>query len=43
MDMLAVDLSDLPEARVGDPVELWGAGLSVDEVAQPAAPLATSF
>ncbi|MDF5872508.1 alanine racemase C-terminal domain-containing protein [Pseudomonas aeruginosa] len=34
MDMLAVDLSDLPEARVGDPVELWGAGLSVDEVAQ---------
>lgn len=34
MDMLAVDLSDLPEARVGDPVELWGAGLSVDEVAR---------
>ncbi|MBF3245609.1 alanine racemase, partial [Pseudomonas aeruginosa] len=29
-----VDLSDLPEARVGDPVELWGAGLSVDEVAR---------
>ncbi|BAU76871.1 alanine racemase [Metapseudomonas furukawaii] len=33
MDMLAVDLSDLPEARVGDSVELWGAGLSVDELA----------
>ncbi len=34
MDMLAVDLSDLPDARVGDPVELWGAQLPVDELAQ---------
>ncbi|WP_044870782.1 alanine racemase [Pseudomonas sp. LFM046] len=34
MDMLAVDLSDMPEARVGDPVELWGAQLPVDELAQ---------
>ena len=34
MDMLAVDLSELPEARPGDPVELWGAGLPVDEVAR---------
>lgn len=33
MDMLAVDLGSLPEARVGDPVELWGALVSVDEVA----------
>ncbi|MDH4559305.1 alanine racemase [Pseudomonas sp. BN417] len=34
MDMLAVDLSDMPQARVGDPVELWGAQLPVDELAQ---------
>lgn len=33
MDMLAVDLTDLPEAREGDAVELWGAQLPVDEVA----------
>ncbi|MCH8499175.1 MAG: alanine racemase [Marinobacter sp.] len=33
MDMLAVDLSHLPQAEVGDRVELWGANVSVDEVA----------
>ncbi|WP_415755348.1 alanine racemase C-terminal domain-containing protein, partial [Pseudomonas citronellolis] len=33
MDMLAVDLTDLPEATVGAPVELWGTQLPVDEVA----------
>jgi alanine racemase len=36
MDMLAVDLSDLPAARLGDEVQLWGAQLPVDEVAQAA-------
>jgi len=36
MDMLCVDLSDLPAARVGDAVQLWGAQLPVDEVAQAA-------
>lgn len=36
MDMLAVDLSDLPQAQIGDAVELWGAQLPVDEVAQAA-------
>ncbi|MBM7061244.1 alanine racemase [Pseudomonas sp. UL073] len=36
MDMLSVDLSDLPQAQVGDAVELWGAQLAVDEVAQAA-------
>lgn len=36
MDMLSVDLTDLPEAAVGDAVELWGANLPVDEVAQAA-------
>ncbi|GAB3378126.1 hypothetical protein GCM10027514_15970 [Azotobacter armeniacus] len=34
MDVLTVDLGELPEARVGDAVELWGAGLPVDEVAR---------
>lgn len=33
MDMLAVDLSEAPEAREGDKVELWGGTVSVDEVA----------
>jgi alanine racemase len=33
MDMLTVDLSALPGAAVGSPVELWGAQVPVDEVA----------
>lgn len=33
MDMLAVDVTDLPQAGVDSPVELWGAQLPVDEVA----------
>ena len=33
MDMLAVDLGNAPQAREGDMVELWGASVSVDEVA----------
>ncbi|MBC9249201.1 alanine racemase [Pseudomonas alcaligenes] len=36
MDMLAVDLTNLPAAQVGDTVELWGAQLPVDEVARAA-------
>ena len=37
MDMLAVDLTDLPDAGVGMPVTLWGeGGPSVDEVAKAA-------
>jgi alanine racemase len=36
MDMLEVDLSDVPEAGVGTPVTLWGEGLSCDEVAAAA-------
>jgi alanine racemase len=36
MDMLTVDLTDLPEAEVGDAVTLWGEGLPVDEIAQQA-------
>lgn len=34
MDMLAVDLQSMPEARVGDPVILWGDGLPVERVAR---------
>ncbi len=33
MDMLCVDLTGVPAARVGSPVVLWGTGLSADEVA----------
>jgi alanine racemase len=33
MDMLAVDLAGQPEAKVGDPVTLWGEGLPVETVA----------
>ncbi len=36
MDMITVDLRDQSDAKVGDPVVLWGEGLSVDEVAQQA-------
>lgn len=36
MDMLTVDLTDLPEAKIGDAVELWGVNLPVDEVAEAA-------
>jgi alanine racemase len=36
MDMLCVDLSDIPEARVGTGVVLWGEGLPVEEVARAA-------
>ncbi|WP_241644925.1 alanine racemase [Rosenbergiella metrosideri] len=36
MDMLMVDLTDCPEAAIGSPVELWGARLPVDTIAQAA-------
>jgi alanine racemase len=36
MDLLTVDLTDVPEARVGSPVVLWGEGLPVDDVASAA-------
>ena len=36
MDMLVVDISDIPEAYIGTPVTLWGEGLSADEVAKAA-------
>lgn len=36
MDMLTVDLTDVPQAAVGSPVVLWGEGLPVDDVAAAA-------
>jgi alanine racemase len=36
MDLITIDLSDAPEARVGDPVVLWGDGLSVERLARAA-------
>jgi alanine racemase len=36
MDMLTVDLTEVPQARLGDPVELWGARVSANAVAAAA-------
>ena len=40
MDMLTVDLTDLPQAGIGSTVRLWGEGLSADEVAAHAGTIA---
>ena len=34
MDMLTIDLRDCKQAKVGDPVILWGEGLPIEEIAQ---------
>lgn len=34
MDMMTIDLTDIPEAKVGDRVELFGTSLPVEEVAR---------
>jgi alanine racemase len=34
MDMITVDLRNLPTARTGDVVTLWGDGLPVEEIAR---------
>jgi alanine racemase len=39
MDMITVDVSDIPEAYIGTPVTLWGEGLSADEVGAAAGTL----
>ena len=36
MDMLTVDLTELPSARIGSTVTLWGRGLPIDDVATAA-------
>lgn len=40
MDMLTVDLTDLPHSGLGSEVRLWGAGLSASEVAAHAGTIA---
>lgn len=34
MDMITIDLTQQPQAQVGDPVIVWGAGLPAEEVAR---------
>lgn len=34
MDMLCIDLRNLPQAQIGDEVELWGRNLPIEEVAR---------
>ncbi len=36
MDMITVDITDLPQAEVGTAVELWGTNIPIDEVAERA-------
>lgn len=36
MDMISIDLRSIPDAKVGDPVVLWGEGLPVEEIARSA-------
>lgn len=36
MDLMTIDLSHCPSAQIGDPVILWGNGLSIEEIAQNA-------
>ncbi|WP_428604823.1 alanine racemase [Sedimenticola sp.] len=40
MDMLNIDLRSQPDAKVGDPVTLWGEGLPAEEIAQHAGTIA---
>jgi alanine racemase len=36
MDMLTIDVTDLPQVAIGDPVVLWGSGVPVETVAAAA-------
>ncbi len=36
MDLVTVDLREVPSAKIGDPVVLWGRGLAVEEIAEHA-------
>jgi alanine racemase len=36
MDLITIDLRSHPDARIGDPVVLWGRGLPVEEIAMHA-------
>ena len=36
MDMLCIDITNLPQAGIGSAVELWGTQIPVDDVAHAA-------
>lgn len=36
MDMICVDLRDIPQPKIGDTVTLWGQGLPIERIAQAA-------
>ena len=40
MDMITLDLREVPDAEVGDEVTLWGDGLAVEEIAEGAGTIA---
>jgi alanine racemase len=40
MDMITLDLRQHPEARIGDPVVLWGEGLPVERIAEASGTIA---
>jgi alanine racemase len=40
MDMITIDLRGQPEAKIGDPVHLWGEGLPAEEIAGYASTIA---
>lgn len=40
MDMMAIDLTDLPHSNVGDAVELWGQNVPIETIAQSAGTIA---
>ena len=40
MDMLTIDVTDLPPVAIGDPVVLWGSGVPVETVAAAAGTIA---
>jgi alanine racemase len=40
MDMITVDVTDLPAVAVGEPVVLWGSEVPVEEVAVHAGAIA---
>lgn len=40
MDMITVDLTELPECDIGSEVEFWGKGIDVNEIAARAGTIA---
>jgi alanine racemase len=40
MDMLCVDLTEIPNAQIGSPVELWGKTVQANDVAKCAGTIA---